>query len=207
MLKKGWDIFVGWSFTPWGLTTWSAVGGGIMLRLTYLTTQLQQYAPVSYGVAAIFGIIASVVLLRLLLSIWLAISQRLATKKPTFLEYKIENGRINLVSKSNIYKEPSCEFQDNMVVKQNHPIGQNREQKRQIEATHTGPAQTVTKLPSSASILVHFDKPIVPADFHVRIEQIVGNCPTREASSIDERWSHIVLGKITDNCSFRIRFN
>ena len=97
MLKKHWNTFVEFSFSAWGIAIWSAIGGDTMSILKFVTTTLQTYAPLSYGIATAFGIIAMLAILRGAISIWTAFNQRIFTKKPTFIEYKIENGKINLV--------------------------------------------------------------------------------------------------------------
>lgn len=207
MLKKCWDVFVGWSFTPLGTAFWGSVGGGIMWLLTSLTTALNDYAPLSYGIAFFAGVIIAILILRGALSIWISFSQRLFTKKPTFIEYKVENRRINLIAKENIYREPLCNFQDKKHLKITNPVPQNRAQKRKAEATQDVPSQSITDLPSSASFLVHFEKPIHQSALHVRLENKAGSYPVMEGHVIDERWANVVLSNIPDNCSFIIKFN
>lgn len=180
-----------------------------MLLLTHLTTILKDYAPLSYGLSFFIGVIIAIVILRGLLSIWISFSQRLFTKKSTFIEYRVENRRINLVAKENIYKEPLCNFQDkkHLNLQVANQVPQNRQQKRATQATQQVPSQTITDLPSSASFLVHFEKPIHQSVLHVKLENKVGTFPVMEGHTIDERWSNVVLTNIPDNCSFIIRFN
>jgi len=207
MLRKCWDIFIGWCFTPLGIAFWGSIGGGIMWLLTSLTSALSDYAPLSYGIAFTIGIIISITILRGVLSIWISFSQRLFTRKPTLIEYKVENRRINLVAKQNIYKEPLCDFRDQKHFKITNPVPQNRSQTRKLQATQPVPSQTISNLPSSASFLVHFEKPLHQSTLHVRIENKAGTFPVMEGHAIDERWANVVLTNIPDNCSFIIKFN
>lgn len=181
MFKKYLDIFIDFSFTPWGIVIWSAVGGIIMSILTYFTTALKVYTPLSYGIAFAFGIIAILIILKFILSIWITFSQRIFTKKPTFIEYKLENERLHLIKKSNIYKEPSCIL---MTPKQNTSI--------------TAPL---------ANIIVIFERPISSSSILTKIKNISGPIPTKDSSTIDERWATIALSNIKESSYFRIYFN
>lgn len=180
-----------------------------MTFLTYLTTALQDYAPLSYGVAASFGIIAMIVILRGAISIWISFSQRLTTKKATYIEYKINSRRSNLVKKSNIYQEPSFSLLEKLTPESPAP-DLNRNQKRTIKATQPASPQVV-KLKQdeclSAQILVLFEKPIASSSMHIKIESISGNCPTIEFASNNERWASVAISNIYDGCYFRISFN
>lgn len=199
-MKKVWDILIGWSFTAWGVATWNVVGAGIMLGLTYMTTYLEPYAPLSYGIAAFLGMTSIMILLRLVLSIWISFSQRLTTKKPTFIEYKISSRRTNLFKKSNIYQEPSCVLLDSKQADE-----PNRSQRRLDKSSPKSSPQVDDAL--SIQVMTLFEKPIASSSMHLRVESISGRCPTIETSSNNERWARVVLCNIQDGCYFRIWFN
>jgi hypothetical protein len=196
MFKKYYNTFVEFSFSPIGTGVWATIGGGIMAILTYLTTALQQYSPLSYGIAVFFGLISTLIVIRLILSAWLSFSQRLYTNKPTFVEYKIDNRRINLVRKSNMYREPSVVLED---IK---PSQQNRKQRRADQSNNNEQPDII-----SARINAIFERPITSSSMHLKIESISGQCPTRENSIMDERYGNLTISNIKDGSYFRICFN
>lgn len=198
------DAFFKWLFSPSGMAVLSVLGGFSMLSLNYFTTALQELAPLSYGVAFLIGVLAILWILNLSVAIWQKFSGTHLTKEATFLEFKVEHGRINLIAKGNIYKEPNTSFVNNHQVTLPTP-GANRRDRRAKEAMQIAPV--VSQLPHTAQIIVQFEKAIAPSSFHLRLEGIVGQCPVRDTSALDERWAIITLSNILDNCSFRIRFN
>jgi len=181
------NIITNWAFTDKGIAVLTAVWGIVMGILTYFTKALSIFSPLSYGLAVALGLMIGLHLCRLFNKTF---SEKY-TNERTYVEYKIENRRINLVKKSNIYKEPSVTLVDNQI----------------INAASVPSTPRQTHGPLSANILVNFEKPIKPSQFHVMLESIVGVSPTRENSSMDERWSSLVITNIQDNCSFRIRFD
>ncbi|MES2204703.1 MAG: hypothetical protein V4496_05725 [Pseudomonadota bacterium] len=189
MRKKIFEFLFEWSFSFWGNTIWCAAVSIVMAVLTFLTNALKNYSPLSYGVTIVFGIITTLIILRLLLSIFVTFNQRVATKKPTFVEYKIHNRRMTLVKKSNIYQEPSTTLMD---------------------PTLTPSTQQQATVPNSClslTVLATFEKPIASISMHLKIEQISGQCPTIDGSNTTERWAQVRINNIHDECYFRIWFN
>jgi uncharacterized protein (DUF58 family) len=151
--------FITWLLTtPSGATVLSAVISVIMTFLSIFTDKIIQYAPLSYGFVAFAFFFLALIFSLSAGFIWTQISQRILTKKETFLEYKIENRRINLVKKSNIYKEPYCELIDQPEVSIATQTQLNRHQKRVANATGkeiSGPTITIPKN-LSCRMLVQF---------------------------------------------------
>lgn len=199
------DLFVGWLFTAPGIAVCTAIGGVVMAWSTYATVALKEYAPLSIAVASVFGFISVLAMLRIAASCYLVIKRSLNTKKSTFIEVKIENRRANLVAKSNIYKEPSMQLEDGRIVNiQAAPQDANRKTRRAVAAQA---APTFTQLPVKINIMAHFEIPIAPETFLVRVESLFGAAPTKEASSVDERFANVVLANVPDSCTFRVYFN
>lgn len=177
-----------------------------MAFLAYLTEGLKAFAPASYGVAFVFGVVSVFCVMRIMVSIYIGISQRVTTKKKTYIDYKMENGRIVLVGKSNIYKEPSVTL--NVLMAPEAPstplIANNQRNANRLAKKNPAVLKETGK---TASILVLFEKPVASETFHIRVESGVGKCPTREMSSMDNRWASIAISHLEDECSFRICFN
>ena len=195
-------IFTNWLFTEKGTAAIALLWGAIMAALTYFTHSLDIFAPLSYGLLASLGIILGLHVCRLANSTF---SQRF-TKKPTFVEYKMEKGRINLVKKSNIFGEPAARLNIQLVQDKPQMIASNPRNKRRLDKKNA--SLTLKEHDSkSLSVLVIFDRPLANSDFHVHIVGLGGTCPTREASDINSRVSTVALSNVSNDCSFQIWFN
>lgn len=188
-------------FTDKGIAFITAIWGIIMGILTYFTDIIKLFAPLSYGLIISLGLFIGLHLCRLFNSIFTT----KYTSRPTFIEYKMEKGRINLIKKSNIWAEPN--FMLNVtLIPDSPPIQANnaRNQKRLEAKTPTTFKEHELK---TATIQTTFDKPIAPESFHIHLVKDVGQCPAILHCSITMRNATVVLGELTNDCSFRIWFN
>lgn len=201
------NLIIAWLFSPLGIAAIGTIGGLAITILTFFTAQLNSYAPLSYGLAMICGIILALIILYLLASIYIAVQGNFKTKKPTFLEFRVEQRRVTIINKSNIYKEPSVGLSDFHQYDSPAPaeVG-NRKQRRAMAVSGETSRQVIGKN-LTLNLRVMFDKPIDPTTFHTRIEPLEGTCPTRDESVMDERCCDMILSNLQDNSSFRIRFN
>jgi hypothetical protein len=167
--------------------------------LAYFTHAISQYAPLSYG----FSVAAGLAIGLLLLKLYNNVMTSKTTEEPTFIEYRMNNGRINLIKKSNIYKEPSVQLQDLTVINQPQPAENRAARRGKGQQAQVAEARNF----KSAVITALFQRPLSSESIHFHIEEIGGGCPTREISSVDNRWASIAIANIADNCSFRIHFN
>lgn len=213
--------FIAWLFTdPIGAFFQGVVWGAIMTFCAYLSGTFKEYGALAYCIAFFATFFAAILLALLAGWIWTHISHRLGTTKPTFIEYKFQNGRMHLVKKSNIYKEPTCSLAPiipqtlNILIQQ--PPLQNRQQRRaqgqgqQVvpNPLATPPAPQQPQEPRmTAFIITMFQKPILPSMFHMRLESIAGALPSTDQSSIDEKWGLVALSNLTEDSRFRIYFN
>ena len=200
------NIFVTWLFSQAGAAFIATLVATGMTYLVHLTEAFQTYKPASYGFVFFISIILILLIIFVMMHIVAFIKKIEHTDLSTFVEYKIENGVAYLTKKSNIYKEPSSTLMDIRFVEQTEQPAHNRTQKRT-------PVSKIPVIPQvigqerKLNLLIVFNKPIKPENFLVRMEPLFGKLPTRDISSIDERWCSIALSNVQDNSSFRIRFN
>lgn len=198
------SVLAGWVFSAQGIAVCGIVGGAIMAFLTYLTKNLDGYSPLSYGVAAVFGIISIIIILRSLIAIYIAFNEQMYTKKPTYIEYRMEQGRINLVSKSNIWGEPAFALGIHL---EQSPAAQANSQRNQRRLEKKHPVKVTEHELKTGTIHAVFDRPIAPKSFHVHLVKGVGKCPVRMASNIHSRGASVELNEITNDCSFQVWFS
>lgn len=195
------NFFSNWAFSNAGIAFFASASGLMMGGLAYLTTEFQAYAPFSYGLAIAFGLILGLIICSQFNRVWAA----RFTTKPTFAEFKMEKGRINLVKKSNIYGEPSVDL--GIVAVQEQPAIQANSARNQKRLNERNPPTFKEHDLKTASIRVIFDKPVANSNFHVHLVSVGGQCPTRIASAIDNRTANVALENITNDCAFQVWFN
>lgn len=198
--------------TPQGAALFASVLGTLLTVLAYFTDGLGLPGPFSYGVIFVITLFVTFAFTLLGGFIWLQISQRLSTNKPTYVEFKVEHGRLNLLSKSNIYKEPSVNLTiavpQQLIFLTSSAKGSKPQKGGGSPIPQPSPAaQPPAQDKPQAFIIVLFERPISTSSFHLRLEAVAGVVPRKEQSGMDEKWCFIGISEIHDNCIFKIRFN
>jgi len=197
------DFFIN-LFTDKGAATLAVIWGVVMTILAHLTGSFDEYQPFLHGVVFFLFFFLAFILWLLIGWLWNIVSEKIMTKKATYVEYKVENGRLNLTAKSNIYKEPTCMLN---VVIPTQVIKPNRAQRRAGKNMPVVVQKDGSRKMVSAFLIVVFEKPIHPSSFHLRLEPMGGTSPTKDSHGYDERYAHIGISNLTDDAAFRIRFN
>jgi hypothetical protein len=193
------DLFFKWLFSPSGIATVGAFVAITMTGLSFFSVAMQAYAPLSYGVVALLSMAIAMWILNMCLNIWSRFAGIYTTREQTLIEYRVHDGRLNLISKKNIYKEP------NSNVSIPHTVhGSNRQEKRALAARNE---PVITRHPADARIIVMFEKPIHPSSFLCRIEPVAGESPIKNTTAMDERYAIIEISNLHDGAQFRIVFN
>lgn len=206
------SIFTNWMFTERGIALLTIIWGAAMSVLTYFTDSLVQFSPLSYALALAVGLFVGLHLCRLFNSVF---SSR-RTNKQTFIEYRMENNHLEIVSISNIYKAPIMEQagQQIMNIQLVVPQSPNRKAKRAAASNQAVPTQPLPQPPQQAqpdpnldlSITALFEKPIINVRV-AKIEKLSGSAPKITACLPDERWCKLSLIEIKNGSYFRIQFN
>lgn len=177
-----------------------------MLILTHISGLFSQFGLLAYGVIFFVAFFASIILTFIAGWIWTHISYILGTKKSTFVKYKVENFRLNLIGKSNIYKVPHTKFLDATYMPAQVMPSHNRQNRRAQVSQQTSPLPPAVRT-LDAFIVVQFQKPIRSSAFHLRIENDGGTSPITGDTCIDERWGLVQLSGLEEGSAFRICFN
>lgn len=98
-------IFYGWVFTPTGIGVFAAIMGAVMLVLTLITEALSAYAPLSYFVAFMVGVILLLITLSL---IFFLLEKR--TKRTTYVTYDVVKGEFKVTNAANMREQRLFNF-------------------------------------------------------------------------------------------------